>query len=86
IQLLFDEALLKNAQAPALNGAFTAEVAIRTLLKNSEFSLIRVGTTYIVRPAEDKTRYSGAIQLDALSVIGTGNDVDASTVNRSTLT
>ena len=85
IQLLFDEALLKNVQAPALNGDFTPEVAIRTLLKNGEFTLIKIGSTYVVRPEEAKTTQSGAIQLDALSVIGTGNEVDSSTVGRSTL-
>jgi hemoglobin/transferrin/lactoferrin receptor protein len=85
IQLLFDEELLKNVQAPALNGEFTPEVAIRSLLKNSQFSLIKVGSTYVVRPEEAKTTNSGAIQLDALSVIGTGNQVDSSTVGRSTM-
>ncbi len=85
IQLLFDEELLKNVKAPALSGDFTPEVAIRTLLKNGEFTLIKVGSTYVVRPEEAKTTNSGAIQLDALSVIGTGNEVDSSTVGRSTL-
>ena len=85
IQLLFDETLLKNVQAQALNGDFTPEVAIRTLLAPGEFTLIKVGTTYVVRPDAGKTTQSGAIQLDTLSVIGTGNEVDSSTVNRSTL-
>ncbi|MEB2646363.1 TonB-dependent receptor [Pseudomonas sp. C 49-2] len=85
IQLLFDEELLKNVQAPALNGDFTPEVAIRTLLKNGEFTLIKVGSTYVVRPDEGKTTNSGVVQLDALSVIGTGSQVDSSTVGRSTL-
>nr|WP_314525726.1 TonB-dependent hemoglobin/transferrin/lactoferrin family receptor [uncultured Pseudomonas sp.] len=85
IQLLFDEELLKNVQAPALNGDFTPEVAIRSLLKNGEFTLIKVGSTYVVRPDEGKTTNSGAIQLDALSVIGTGTQVDSVTVGRSTL-
>ena len=85
IQLLFDEELLKNVQAPALNGDFTPEVAIRTLLKNGEFTLIKVGSTYVVRPDEGTTTQSGVIQLDALSVIGTGTEVNSSTVGRSTL-
>jgi hemoglobin/transferrin/lactoferrin receptor protein len=85
IQLLFDETLLKHVQAPALNGDFTAEVAIRTLLNNGEFTLIKVGSTYVVRPDSGKTTSSSAIQLDTLSVIGTGNQVDSSTVGRSTL-
>lgn len=46
IQLLFDEKQLKNVQAPALDGDFTAEVAIRTLLNNGAFTLIKVGSTY----------------------------------------
>ena len=86
IQLLFDETLLKNVQAPALDGNYTPEVAIRSLLKNGELNLIKVGSTYVVRPDEGKTTTGGAIQLDTLSVIGTGNEVNASTVNRSTLT
>ncbi|WP_350613512.1 TonB-dependent hemoglobin/transferrin/lactoferrin family receptor [Pseudomonas sp. HY7a-MNA-CIBAN-0227] len=86
IQLLFDEDRLKNIQAPAINGDFTPEVAIRTLLKNGEFTLIKVGSTYVVRPEESKTSSSSIVQLDALSVIGTGNQVDSSTVGRSTLT
>ena len=45
IQLLFDETLLKNVQAPAINGDFTPEVAIRTLLKDGEFVLLKVGRT-----------------------------------------
>jgi len=85
IQLLFDETLLKNVQAPALNGDFTPEVAIRTLLKNAAFTLIKVGSTYVVKPEEAKTTSSGAVQLDALSVIGTGTQVDSSTVGRSTM-
>ena len=85
IQLLFDETLLKNVQAPAINGDFTPEVAIRTLLKDGEFVLLKVGSTYVVRPEEGKTTNSGAIQLEALSVIGTGNEVDSTTVGRSTL-
>ncbi|NMZ02718.1 TonB-dependent hemoglobin/transferrin/lactoferrin family receptor [Pseudomonas proteolytica] len=85
IQLLFDEDLLKNVQAPAINGDFTPEVAIRTLLKTGEFTLIKVGSTYVVRPEESRTTNSTSVQLDALSVIGTGNQVDASTVGRSTL-
>lgn len=86
IQLLFDETLLKNVQAPALKGDYSAEVAIRTLLKDGEFTLIKVGSTYVVRADAAKTTQSSAIQLDTLSVIGTGNEVDSSTVNRSTLT
>lgn len=85
IQLLFDEDLLKNIQAPALNGDFTPEVAIRTLLNTGAFTLIKVGNTYVVRPEESRTTNSASLQLDALSVIGTGNQVDASTVGRSTL-
>ncbi|WP_339440450.1 TonB-dependent receptor [Pseudomonas proteolytica] len=85
IQLLFDEDLLKDVQAPAINGDYTPEVAIRTLLKTGEFTLIKVGSTYVVRPEESRTTNSTSVQLDALSVIGTGNQVDASTVGRSTL-
>ncbi|WP_339529116.1 TonB-dependent receptor [Pseudomonas mucidolens] len=86
IQLLFDEELLRNMQAPAIHGDYTPQVAIRTLLSNRELTLIKVGSTYVVRPEESKTTNSGVIQLDALSVIGNGNQVDSSTVGSSTLT
>ncbi|VVN23002.1 TonB-dependent heme receptor A [Pseudomonas fluorescens] len=86
IQLLFDEEQLSNLKAPALNGDYSAETAIRQLLDNSPFSLIKVNQTYVVRAAEPLTSSSEAIQLDALSVIGSGTEVDSSTVGRSTLT
>ena len=71
IQLLFDETLLKNVQAPALNGDFTPEVAIRSLLKNGEFTLIKVGSTYVVRPDEGKTTSSGA-RLGSMLITAAG--------------
>ena len=86
IQLLFDEAQLRNLKAPAIDGEFSAEAAIRQLLDNSQFGLIKVNQTYVVRPVESVTSSSDSIQLDALSVIGTGTEVDSSTVGRSTLT
>jgi len=52
IQLLFDEKQLKKRPGAALDGDFTAEVAIRTLLNNGAFTLIKVGSTYVVRPDE----------------------------------
>lgn len=52
IQLLFDEELLRNIKAPALNGDYSPEAAIGALLKNSNFSLVKVDNTYVVRPAE----------------------------------
>jgi len=86
IQLLFDEELLRNLKAPALNGDYSAEAAIGALLKNSAFSLIKVDNTYVVRPAENDSSTSGsALQLGAMSVIGNGQAVDSATVGRSTL-
>ncbi|POA46219.1 TonB-dependent receptor [Pseudomonas sp. MPR-ANC1] len=86
IQLLFDEAQLRNLKAPAIDGDYSAEAAIRQLLDHSQFGLIKVNQTYVVRPVESVTSSSDSIQLDALSVIGTGTEVDSSTVGRSTLT
>lgn len=86
IQLLFDEELLRNIKAPALNGDYSPEAAIGALLKNSNFSLVKVDNTYVVRPAENDSSTSGsALQLGAMSVIGNGQEVDAATVGRSTL-
>ncbi|UMZ13461.1 TonB-dependent hemoglobin/transferrin/lactoferrin family receptor [Pseudomonas sp. MPFS] len=85
IQLLFDEQLLRNAKAPALQGDFSPEEAIRQLLRNGQFSLVKVDNTYIVRPAETSQSSGSALQLGAMSVIGNGSVVDSSSVGRSTL-
>ena len=45
IQLLFDEALLRNVQAPALSGTLSPQEAINRLLKGTDFSLIQVDRT-----------------------------------------
>ncbi|MHC6224267.1 TonB-dependent receptor [Pseudomonas sp. X10] len=85
VQLLFDEAVLRDAQAPALNGAFEAEVAIARLLAGSRFNMIKMGNTYVVRVREDDPDADNSIQLGALSIVGDGQQVDASNVGRSTL-
>ena len=86
IQLLFDEALLRNIKAPALNGRYSAQEAINQLLRGTDFSLIQVDRTFVVRPKEEGTTTSNSLQLSAMSVIGTGNEVDSSNVGKSTLT
>ncbi|APC15542.1 TonB-dependent receptor [Pseudomonas frederiksbergensis] len=85
IQLLFDEAQLRTVTAPALDGEFSPEAAIRQLLKNSPFSLIKIDQTFVVRLEGSSTSSGQSLQLDAQSVIGTGTEVDSSTVGRSTL-
>ncbi|MCU1733770.1 MULTISPECIES: TonB-dependent receptor [unclassified Pseudomonas] len=90
VQLLFDESLLRNVSAPALRGNFSAEEAIARLLASSRFTLVKVGTTYVVRPKEDETTPPGnnntSIQLGAMSIVGDGQQVTPATVGRSTLT
>ena len=86
IQLLFDEELLRNIKAPALSGAYSAQDAINQLLRGTDFSLIQVDRTFVVRPKEEGTTTSNSLQLGALSVIGTGNEIDSSNVGKSTLT
>ena len=86
IQLLFDEALLRNVQAPALNGDYSPQQAIQLLLKGTDFSLIQVDRTYVVRPKEDRTTTSNSLELGAVSVVGSGNEVDSSNVGKSTMT
>lgn len=85
IQLLFDEQLLRNAKAPALQGDYSPEEAIRTLLQDGRFNLVKVDNTYIVRPADTNLSSGSALQLGAMSVIGNGTEVDSSSVGRSTL-
>jgi len=86
IALLFDEALLRNIKAPALSGSYNAQDAIRQLLKDTDFSLIQVDSTYVVRPKEQGTTTSNSLELSALSVVGNGNEVDSSNVGKSTMT
>ncbi|NWB27078.1 TonB-dependent receptor [Pseudomonas gingeri] len=89
IQLLFDEEQLRSTQARALEGRFTAQEAIVLLLKNGGFKLIQVGNTFVVRKIElepEPAPGNSAIQLGAVSILGDGKEVNASTVGRSTLT
>ncbi len=86
IQLLFDEALLRNVQAPALSGTFSPQEAINQLLNGTDFSLIQVDRTYVVRPREQGTTTSNSLELGAVSVVGNGNEVDSSNVGKSTMT
>lgn len=85
VQLLFDEAVLRDAQAPALNGAFEAHEAISRLLAGSRFSVLRMGETYVVRLREDEPNADNSIQLGALSIVGDGQQVTPDNVGRSTL-
>ena len=85
ITLLFDEELLRNIKAPALSGDYSAQDAITQLLRGTDFSLIQVDRTYVVRPKEEGTTTSNSLQLSALSVIGNGNEVDSSSVGKSTM-
>ena len=85
VQLLFDEAVLRDAQAPALNGAYEAHEAISRLLAGSRFSVLRMGETYVVRLREDQPNADNSIQLGALSIVGDGQQVTPDNVGRSTL-
>ena len=85
IQLLFDEAVLRNVKATALSGTYTPQEAISQLLRGTDFSLIQVDRTYVVRPKEDGTTTSNSLQLGAVSVIGDGHEVDSSSVGKSTM-
>lgn len=86
VQLLFDEAVLRSVQAPALNGAFEPLEAIEQLLRNSRFAVVKMGSTYVVRVREDDPTADNGIQLGAVSIVGDGQQIDPSTVGRSTLT
>ncbi|GLK88884.1 TonB-dependent receptor [Pseudomonas turukhanskensis] len=84
VQLLFDETLLRNVQAPALSGTFGAEDAIRHLLRGSAFTLVKVDNTFVVRASEVPANEEG-MSLGALSIVGDGAQVDSNSVGRSTL-
>ena len=85
IQLLFDEELLRNVKAPALNGDFTAEAAIRGAQKQRvQPDQGRAAPTSCAPEAASDHQQHG-LQLGAISVIGNGKEVDSSSVGRSTL-
>lgn len=90
VQLLFDEALLRTVSAPALSGEYDAEEAIKRLLAGSRFTVVSVGSTFVVRPSETEATSPGndntALQLGAMSILGDGQEVTPATVGRSTLT
>ncbi len=87
IQLLFDEEQLRNVKARPLQGRFTAQEAIVLLLKGGNFTLVMIDKTFVVRQNEpEPSPRNSAIQLGAMSILGDGKAVDASTVGRSTLT
>ncbi|WP_017905998.1 TonB-dependent receptor [Pseudomonas asplenii] len=87
IQLLFDEDQLHGIPARALEGQFTALEAIGLLLKGGDFKLIKVGSTFVIRGTDaDPAPEKSAIQLGAMSILGDGQEVDSSSVGRSTLT
>ncbi|HEK1685703.1 TPA: TonB-dependent hemoglobin/transferrin/lactoferrin family receptor [Pseudomonas putida] len=85
VQLLFDETLLHDAQAPALQGAFEAQDAIARLLVGSRFSMVRMGNTYVVRLNEEQPQADNSIQLGAMSIVGDGQQIGPQNVGRSTL-
>lgn len=90
VQLLFDEALLSGARAPALRGAFEPQDAIARLLAGSRFALVRVGETFVVRQHEpvapgEAAQADNSIQLGALSIVGDGQQIGPQNVGRSTL-
>lgn len=85
VQLLFDEALLRDTQAPALHGAFEAQDAIARLLAGSRFSVVRMGNTFVVRLNDEAPAADNAIQLGAMSIVGDGQQIDPGNVGRSTL-
>ncbi|MDF0731111.1 TonB-dependent hemoglobin/transferrin/lactoferrin family receptor [Pseudomonas entomophila] len=85
VQLLFDEAVLRDTQAPPLHGAFEAQEAIARLLAGSRFSVVRMGNTFVVRLNDEQPATDNSIQLGALSIVGDGQQVDPGNVGRSTL-
>ena len=86
LQILFDESQLRDLQAPALLGSFSARDALEKLLGNSGLELLPVGEGYVVRKRAQQSSQQNTIQLDAQTIVGSGTSVDASSVGRSTLT
>lgn len=86
LQILFDESQLHDLWAPSLSGHYSAEVALQRLLVGSGLELVPAGDGYVVRRRPQQDSADNAIQLDSLTVVGSGTQVDASSVGRSTLT
>lgn len=82
VQLLFDASQFKNQQAPALTGQYEVEQALDELLKNSNFEVVKSGAAYVIRPAAGS---KNSIKLQAVTIVGEGNQVDSDSVGRSTL-
>ncbi|WP_052081170.1 TonB-dependent receptor [Pseudomonas sp. ML96] len=83
LQVLFNEAELEALRAPALLGSYTPEEALQHLLLGSGLELVPSGDGYVIRARESD---GAQLELEALSVVGNGYEVDSSNVGRSTLT
>lgn len=86
LQIFFESAQLQGLQAPALHGRYEPGDALRQLLAGSELELVETSGGFVVRRREGAAREENAIELNALSIVGDGRQVDASSVGRSTLT
>ncbi|KAF1068761.1 MAG: TonB-dependent heme receptor A [Pseudomonas citronellolis] len=87
VQVLFDEAQLAGLKAPALSGQYATREALQRLLEGSGLELVPAGEGFVVRRrAKVDAFQDNTLQLDAQTIVGTGQSVDASSVGRSTLT
>lgn len=86
LQVLFDEAQLRDVRAPALKGRYSPRLALERLLSGTGLELVEAGDGFVVRRRVQQASADNALQLDAQTVVGNGTSVDSSSVGRSTLT
>ncbi len=82
VQLLFDESLARQFQAPPLAGVYDLAEALQILLQGSGLELVQVDGGYVIRARQGA---SNSIRLQSVTVVGEGGRVDAGSVGRSTL-
>ncbi|WAC44317.1 TonB-dependent hemoglobin/transferrin/lactoferrin family receptor [Pseudomonas sp. SL4(2022)] len=84
LQILFDEAQMRDLQAPALSGKLTPREALEHLLRNSGLELVPTGDGFVVRQRKQAAQVSNTLELGSTTVMG--SRITSESVGRSTLT
>ncbi|WP_346840671.1 TonB-dependent hemoglobin/transferrin/lactoferrin family receptor [Metapseudomonas otitidis] len=87
LQVLFDEAQLRDVRAPALKGRYSPRLALERLLSGTGLELVEAGDGFVVRrlPGNDQAPANdNVLNLGSTSIMG--DAIDSSTVGRSVLT
>ena len=85
LQILFDEAQTHGFTAPALQGRYEPEDALRLLLQGSNLELIPVNQGFVIRPQPVPASTDNSLTLQTITVVGDGSEVNSANVGRSTM-